>query len=190
MAVKMNFMSIVAFVHDAVSSIVQEGDHVVDATTGNGNDTLFLAGLVGKDGHVTGFDIQDLAVSETSRRISEAGMDARVELHRVSHERMDEYVSEPVRCAMFNLGYLPGGDKTISTTADSTLAALGNAIELLLPGGLVTVVLYRDHEGGGAEAESVLEKLSQLGPGYTVCRYQVMNTVRQCPEAILVYRKK
>lgn len=52
-------------IHRIIEEKVQPGDICIDATAGRGNDTLFLAKLVGETGHVTAFDIQQDAVDST-----------------------------------------------------------------------------------------------------------------------------
>ncbi|KNY25363.1 rRNA methylase [Pseudobacteroides cellulosolvens ATCC 35603 = DSM 2933] len=94
--------------HEIVDMVVKEGDTVVDATAGNGNDTVFLAKLVGEKGKVYAFDIQEMALQKTREKLVSQGLTQRVELIRDGHENMSKYISEPVSVVMFNLGYLPG----------------------------------------------------------------------------------
>jgi SAM-dependent methyltransferase len=128
---------------------------VVDATCGNGHDTLFLAGLVGAEGSVFAFDVQDRAVASTRQLLEEHGCLERVQLFCAGHETLATHVTEPVQGVVFNLGYLPGSDKCCITTAETTLAALEQAVNLLGPGGILVVVVYPGHEGGGEEACAV-----------------------------------
>jgi predicted methyltransferase len=136
------------------------GDVVVDATAGNGHDTLFLSQLVGGDGHVHAFDIQADAITATHQRLVEAGVsEACWTLHLESHEGLASSIPNEhlprLRAIMFNLGYLPGSDKTVITQPAGTLEALAGAIQLLRPGGLMTVVAYPGHEGGDEEARLI-----------------------------------
>lgn len=141
--------------HEVVREVVQAGETVVDATAGNGHDTLFLAGLVGERGRVVAFDVQQAAIESTRRRLEEAGVAGRIELWCESHAGMVARVESGVAAVMFNLGYLPGGDQTRITRTDETLRALGAAVGLLRPGGVLTVVCYPGHEGGDEEASAV-----------------------------------
>jgi ubiquinone/menaquinone biosynthesis C-methylase UbiE len=141
--------------HFFLNGKVQPGDRVADATCGNGHDTLFLARLVGEGGKVWAFDIQEDALANTRLLLEEAGCLARVELVAAGHERFDEFVVEPLKAAVFNLGYLPGGDKNIITRSHGTLAALEQAARLLIPGGVITVCIYTGHPGGAEEGEAV-----------------------------------
>lgn len=101
-----------------VAEVLREGDRAVDATAGNGWDTLFLARLVGPDGRVYAFDIQQAALDETAALLRKNKLLERVDLIHAGHEAMASYVKEPVAAVMFNLGYLPGGDHSIVTRPD------------------------------------------------------------------------
>lgn len=156
--------------HAVVREHLRAGDVAVDATVGNGHDTYFLAGLVGPTGRVFGFDIQAEAVRRTEMLLKENGL-ANVTLTRGDHSRMAELLPADVRghvaVVMFNLGYLPGGEKTITTGPPTTLAALDAAVSVLREGGLLSVVAYRGHPGGLAEADAVRDHLRRYGPTET-----------------------
>jgi len=111
-------------VHLLLKQLVKPGDRVVDATCGNGKDTLFLAELVGEDGQVVAFDIQKSAIKRSAARLKEAGLDSRVTLLFAGHEEMARLVAAPLSAVVFNLGWLPGGDRELKTCAGSTLPAL------------------------------------------------------------------
>lgn len=147
--------------HERVAALLGEGDLAVDATAGNGHDTLFLARGVGGDGHVWAFDIQQQAIDACRTRLSEAGLAERVSLIRDGHQFMPQYLPETargqIRVVMFNLGYLPGSDKAVTTTAETTLKALDAAAALLSREGLLSVLVYRGHDGGEQEAQAVAE---------------------------------
>jgi predicted methyltransferase len=148
---------------EVVRAVVRPGDIVIDATVGNGHDTRFLADLVGPAGRVFGFDIQPDALAAAAERLA-------VRTHFVlipaDHARMRETIPAEhhgqVAAVMFNLGYLPGGDHGITTTAATTLPNLAASLELLKPGGVHTVVAYRGHRGGREEVEAVKERLAGL----------------------------
>ena len=113
------------------------GSVVVDATMGNGRDTLFLAGAVGPAGRVYAFDIQPAALKATAALLAEAGLADRAQLIQADHSLLQQHLPGPVDAVMFNLGYLPGGDHSTITRPDSTRAALQAALSLLAPGGRV-----------------------------------------------------
>lgn len=145
----------VTLTHLIMRSFVFEGDNAVDATCGNGHDTLLLAELAGSRGHVWGFDLQEQAIAETGRRLSEAGLDGRVTLVHTGHEEMEQHVNGPVKAVLFNLGYLPGSDRSVITRPETTGIALDQSLKLLVPGGIVLVTVYPGHSGGASERSIV-----------------------------------
>ena len=131
-----------------------EGEVAVDFTMGNGNDTAFLSKTVGERGRVYAFDIQPQALESTARRLKDEGCPDNVTLICDSHHKVKEYVSEPIKAGMFNLGYLPrSGDKSIYTMRETTMAAVEAAIDLLLPDGVLIVAIYPGHEEGELEGK-------------------------------------
>ena len=129
------------------------GETVVDATAGNGNDTLFLAELVGENGHVYAFDIQQAALDSTAKRLGE--LNERVSLILDSHENVEKYVNGQIGGAVFNLGYLPHSeDLSIVTKPDSTIKAIHTMLGMLKKGGIIAVSVYDGHEGGAEERDA------------------------------------
>lgn len=161
---------IVAASHFFVARHAGPGDTVVDATAGKGGDTLFLARLVGPGGRVHAFDIQEKALSHCRAALEEAGLTERVTLHLASHTGMLAHIDQPLKAVMFNLGYLPGGDKEIVTTARDTQEALAASLSLLAKGGIITLVTYPGHPGGREEEEAV----AAWGRGLDLRRYSLM----------------
>jgi 16S rRNA C1402 N4-methylase RsmH len=149
--------NLVSMVKARLREALPPGAIVVDATVGTGRDTRFLAEAVGEGGRVHGFDIQAEALSQARERLGP--LSGRVRFHRTGHQAMLETLPDAeqgrVAVVMFNLGYLPGGDMHRTTRAGTTLAALASALELLAPGGLLSVVAYTGHPGGREEAEAV-----------------------------------
>jgi predicted methyltransferase len=146
-------------VHHLLTNHLKEGDRAIDATAGNGYDTLFLAEQVGPSGKVIAIDIQDCAIQSTREKLGSAGLIDRVRLvtedHAVALKKLIVANHEKVAAITFNLGYLPGSDKSIQTRADSTGEALAASIQLLSLGGYLCVTAYRGHSGGTSEAETV-----------------------------------
>ncbi|NOV28813.1 class I SAM-dependent methyltransferase [Methylomonas sp. ZR1] len=159
-------ISLLETAHHIVGSYLEPGDVVLDATLGNGHDTVFLAQSVGASGHVFGFDVQRQALGNSFQRLIKADLQRRVTLRLASHADMLSHVPEQwlgrVRAVMFNLGYLPGADKSIITQIDSTLAALDAARSLLAPRAVMTVLAYPGHAGGDLEAEQLAAWCRQL----------------------------
>lgn len=147
---------------------IRPGTLALDATCGNGHDTVFLAHAVGPDGRVIACDIQPQAIEKTLARLTEAGLTNRVQCMLANHARMDDWLppswKNGLGVVMFNLGYLPGGDKTIITQPSSSLAAIQKAWENLLPEGCLSILLYRGHPGGAEEAEGILNWAEQSIP--------------------------
>ena len=146
--------------HAALASMLHSGDIAVDATAGNGHDTLFLARDVGPAGRVHAFDVQPAALVATRARLAAEDRADIVALHHAGHERMREVLPASlvgrVRAVVFNLGYLPGsGDRAVITRAETTASALAAARGLIASRGLISVLVYRGHPGGPEEAETV-----------------------------------
>ena len=183
-----------AMAQAAVAERLAPGMSVVDATVGNGHDTLFLARQVGATGQVYGFDLQARALAAASVRLAAAGVADRVSLIHAGHETMAEHLPATlqgrVQAIMFNLGYLPGSDRQCITRAASTLPALRQALGWLAPGGLLTVLAYRGHAGGTEEADAVARWLQGLEPSaYQVARQFSEEPRGTGPELGLVYRR-
>lgn len=175
--------------HLFLHSFVREGYNAVDATCGNGHDTLLLARLVGVRGHVWGFDIQRQAVEETGRRLAEADLLGRVTLLPVGHEGVAEHVAVPLQVVLFNLGYLPGGDRSIITRPDTTRIALEQSLNLLAAGGVVIVTVYPGHDGGSVEQTAVEKLAAGLDPRAFHCwRMGQTNVTPEAPYLLLVQK--
>lgn len=152
-------ISLVEEAQRAVAESLHEGGIAVDATAGNGYDTLFLARIVGAAGKVYAFDIQQAALTAAAARLQQAGLASRVALFHAGHEAMPEHLPTEyigkIDAIMFNLGYLPSGDKSVITVTETTLQALNQAATLLAAGGVLTILAYPGHAGGDAETAAV-----------------------------------
>lgn len=159
----------------------------VDATCGKGHDTLWLSRHFAK---VYGFDIQEAAIGETERRLAEAGA-ANVTLIQDSHENMARYVKEAPQVIVFNLGYLPGGEKNVTTEPGTTLAALHTALELLAVDGLLCVTMYQGHSQGYLERMKILEWARKLDKRAFHCVHtDMINQPAMPPEILWITKKK
>lgn len=180
------------FSHQLVKSRVQPGDTAIDATAGNGHDTLFLAQQVGPKGTVLSYDIQESAINSTRRRLSEADLLSRVRLIHRGHETMETELAPDryIKAVMFNTGYLPGGDHTIITEAPRTLQALTAACHYLLPKGIITIVAYHGHPGGKEELANLVQYLQQLDQQeFDVLQYGFINQHNEPPLLFAVEKK-
>ena len=140
---------------------IKRGDVCVDMTMGNGNDTLFLARQVGSEGKVFAFDVQDEAIKNTDKLLKENNIENVILIHG-NHSKVKEYIKENIKAAVFNLGYLPGGDKQIVTDRKDVLSALSDVLELLEVGGFVSICSYLGHDGGKEEYTAIKMYLSAL----------------------------
>ncbi|MFD1020568.1 class I SAM-dependent methyltransferase [Thalassobacillus hwangdonensis] len=189
----MGFMKILEYSHQLLAEVIKRGDVVVDGTCGNGHDTLFLSELVGPSGVVYGFDIQEEAIENTKEKLNNASF-SNVQLFHDSHAKADTLITEDhalrMKGAIFNLGYLPGSDKSIVTTPDSTLTALQSLLYMLQSGGRIVLVVYHGHEGGTEEKDALLEMVENLDQKhYDVLQYGFINQ-RNAPPFIIAIEKK
>src|ERR1700681_3663185 len=141
-----------------------DGALAIDATVGNGYDTLFLAHRVGPKGKVLGFDVQKAALAGAREILKFVGSIDRVSLIHESPTRFSDFLpaGSTIAGAMFNLGYLPRGNRQIITRPDTTVLALRSVLEHLAEHGRVTLLVYRGHEGGIPEYEGVRQFLEEL----------------------------
>jgi len=177
----------VPLAHFFLKERLRPGDTVMDATCGNGQDTLYLAGLVGSAGRVWAFDVQEEALARTGERLAAAGLEDRVRLVHGGHERLAEAVAEPLRAVIFNLGYLPAGDREIKTAAATTLAGLQQSAALLLPGGFILVAVYTGHAGGVEEWQAVQQWGAALLPQeFNVWQSRQLNRSEAAPFLVII----
>lgn len=162
----MKRISLVKTAHDLIRDILHPGDIAIDATVGNGHDTLFLTEQVAPSGHVYGFDIQQAAIDSTLEKFRQTHLSECLTLIQASHAVMDAKIPVDlhgrIRAIMFNLGYLPGGDKSVITQTDSTLAALTTASRILAFNGIITLLAYPGHQGGDLETDQIKNWCEQL----------------------------
>ena len=156
---------------------LKEGDIAVDFTMGNGHDTEFLSKTVGESGHVFAFDIQEMALASTSENLKKAGCPSNYTLILDSHHNVKKYVDTPIKAGMFNLGYLPGSDKKVTTMRSTTLPAIEAAISLMDKDAIILIAVYPGHAEGDAEGKMICEYLSTLSR-HKVCatRVNILNS--------------
>lgn len=169
---------------------LRAGAVVVDATMGNGHDTLFLTSCVSPGGHVFAFDVQAAALLETQKRVP---LEMTTLIHS-GHETMRAHLPPELHgklsAVMFNLGYLPGTDKTLITRTETTMIAVREALDLLKPGGLLTVVVYPGHEGGAEEGRHISEWAITLDSRrFEVQHLRPVNRAASPPELWVVWKR-
>ncbi|MCA2391173.1 MULTISPECIES: class I SAM-dependent methyltransferase [Lactococcus] len=188
--------------HWMLKDIIKTNDVVVDATMGNGYDTQFLAEL---GANVYAFDVQEEALNATEKRLDDAGIknqifeknlsnlltEPSVNLVLSGHENLSEYVKEPIKAAIFNLGYLPKTDKSVVTKADTTLTALDALTNQLVVGGRIAIMIYYGHEGGMEEKDAVIKWTSSLPQkDWEVTSYAPLNQIHTPPILVLIEKRK
>lgn len=171
------------FAHRFLEEVLDENAVAVDATMGNGNDTVFLAQRAGQ---VYAFDIQEQALTKTKERLATAGA-TNAQLILAGHEEVDAYVTEAIRAAVFNLGYLPSADKSVITQPATTLIALEKILDRLEVGGRVAIMIYYGHEGGAMEKDAVLAFVKELDQTiFTAMLYQPLNQINTPPFLVMI----
>lgn len=181
------FQSHLDLAHHYWSNLVKPGDTVIDATCGNGYDTLRLATMIGPTGRVYAYDIQPAAIEMTGDLLTKEGLLDRVELRGVSHISF-EGIALP-RLIVYNLGYLPGSDKQIKTVTETTLLSIAHGLEILQPGGMISITAYPGHEEGALEEQALQIFFSSLSPTTWSCTFHKWLNRQQAPVLFLIQKK-
>jgi len=188
------------FAHHLVEQAIKPGEWAIDATAGNGKDTEWLARLVGSEGLVYAFDVQEKALERTRERLQDKGLLSRTKLILQGHEHLKKHVLPEMGsriekeggagAVMFNLGFLPGSDHRVITKPETTIEAISQAMELLKRGGVITMVIYTGHSGGVEEKEMIYEHLAELeAENLVVLSYRFMNQGDNPPELVAIEKK-
>lgn len=186
-----DFRSARFWARELIEDAALEGAQVIDATMGNGHDTLWLCELVGESGRVYAFDVQPEAVERTRQRLIDAGVADRARLFCAGHERMGEFVNEGVDAVVFNLGWLPGAEHGVTTRTDTTLQAVNAALELLKEDGLMTVCIYPGHDEGTRELNALMKWGARLDDRrYDVLLKTYLNQPNDPPRMLAVKKKR
>lgn len=169
-----------------LNKLISNGDVVLDCTVGNGHDTVRLADLVGDEGRVYGFDIQEEALKRAEERLISENLIDRVTLIKDGHENVDKHVTEEVNLAIYNLGYLPGGNKGLTTRKETTIESIEKVLKLLKPGGIISLMVYIGHDKG-FEANGVYEYIKNLDQKkYSVLQFDFINQVNNPPKLYFI----
>lgn len=170
------FINAVEISKAIMKAYVKPGYIVLDCTVGNGNDTVLLSRLVGEKGKVYGFDIQSIAIEVTKEKLRNEGLENRAIIIKDSHEFIDKYIFQKLDFIIYNLGYLPKGNKEIKTKASSTIKSIRKALPLLNSNGIMLVTCYTGHEGGMEEWETIKHYFSSLDQKeYNVLEFNFIN---------------
>ena len=179
-------------VHKMLALHIHPGDFCIDATAGNGHDTVFLCELVGEGGKVLAMDIQPEAVEHTRQNLFEHGFSDRAEVFCMSHSELDSVAApESADCVVFNFGWLPGGSHDVFTRAETSIPALKKSLEILKPGGLLALCLYYGRNNGYTERDAILSFLSELDSRYyAVMKCDFLNRKNDPPFPIFIVKEK
>lgn len=190
----MKLERVIPFAHQLLEKAVSKGDIVIDATMGNGHDTVFLADLVGGEGKVYSFDIQKDALEATMEKLTSKELQEAVSLNLCGHEHLKEIVPSmyhgKVTGAIFNLGYLPGGDKSIVTMAETTITAIEQLLQILSKEGIIVLVIYHGHPEGAIERDKLIAYVENINQQEAhVLRYQFINGINNPPFIIAIEKR-
>lgn len=168
--------------HNIILNFIENKDIAIDATLGNGYDADYLSSIFKK---VYAFDIQKQAIESYNNR-----KPTNVEAINDSHENFKKYILEEVDCIVYNLGYLPGDNKNITTLADSTITSIKEGLNLLKSNGFIIIALYRGHEEGKKETKQVLDFAKKLPKNkYGVILHDFINRTNMPPLLVVIEKK-
>jgi|GEM_PF-7612 len=171
---------------------IKENGVYADFTMGKGNDTLYIKRKC-PSSEIYAFDIQKDAVEITRKRLEfENCLDENVHLIHDSHANFKKYIPKDKELdgAIFNLGYLPGGDKSVTTQTDSTLSCLNDALDILKVGGVIVVSVYPGHDEGTKEGEKIHDFAANLDKKQFDCLYHRLINIPEAPFIIAFQKKK
>ncbi|MCI6859215.1 MAG: class I SAM-dependent methyltransferase [Eubacterium sp.] len=185
-------IAITQWCHERIRQLVKNPEICIDATAGTGKDTVFLCELVGEQGNVISMDVQEKAVQMTKDRLKEKNFTDRTRVVLDGHEHMERYAGEgSVSLIMFNLGYLPGGDHSVATKKETTIAAIKTGLTLLKAGGVISLMIYSGGDSGFEEKEAVLSFLKDLPQQeYTVIVENFYNKSNDPPLPVYIIKQE
>lgn len=186
----MKTYQITEWCHHFLETHVKPGDFCIDATAGNGWDTALLARLVGNEGTVLAFDIQETALENTRARLEREDLSHRVRLILDGHQNMEKYAQpDSVSCIVFNFGYLPSGDHALATRASSSIPAIQAGLSLLKKGGMMSLCIYSGGDSGFEERDALLSFLKDLDyKKYIVVLSQYWNRPNHPPIPAIIFK--
>ncbi len=180
-----------AVTHRFLQKYVPQGGFAIDATAGNGGDTLLLCRLVGECGRVLALDVQQQAVENTKARLQEAGFATMARVIRDSHANLAQYAQpETADCVVFNFGWLPGGDHEVFTRKETSIPAIEQGLDCLKPGGVMSLCLYYGRNNGYGERDAILDYVKTLDHRrYTVLVVDFANRINDPPIPIFIIKE-
>lgn len=183
----------IPFVQHLLQKHLSPNAYVIDATVGNGNDTLFIAQLLNQHGKIWGFDIQQTAITNTTNRLKEQNIACSIELFQQSHaallQRLEQYIGK-IDAVIFNLGYLPHHDESVTTMLSSTYQAILQATALLKIRGLLIIVAYPGHKHGMIEYKALQQLFAKANNNfYYASNYQQINGTNNPPSVFVIEKR-
>lgn len=190
----MKLQPILTFAHSILHEAIQDGDIAVDATVGNGHDTTFLCKLVGENGKVYGFDVQEIAIKRTMDQLKSQQLQTRARLFHTGHEQLLQSIPSEdhakIKGAVFNLGYLPKGDKSIVTHGDTTISAVKQLLSIMAEGSVIILVVYHGHPEGKQEKNQLVEFVKKIDQKEAhVAQYGFINQINHPPFIIAIEKR-
>lgn len=183
----MKALGVLPFARDLITKYIEPNATVIDATCGNGNDTLFLAQTLNHAGHIHAFDIQAQAIENSKEKTKDY---QNISYHLLGHEHVLQVVDTPVKLAIFNLGYLPKGDKSIVTIPETTIQAIQHIFSILETQGIIILVIYPGHAEGQIEKEAVLDFLSHVDQNTAhIFKYEFINQKNNPPFVVGIEKR-
>lgn len=178
------FRSHLDLAHQYWKRLVASHDIIIDATCGNGHDTRFLASL--KPQKIYAIDIQEKALNEARKRIEE---DAAVSYILGCHSQFPKEIQKnSVKLIVYNLGYLPGGNKSKTTLSSTTIQSLNNAMPLVCAGGMMSITCYPGHDEGQKEQGAVLSWAENLDKSLWSCCHHTWINRSAAPTLLLIQK--
>ena len=180
-------------VHQYLNQHLRPGDYAIDATAGNGHDTAYMASMVGTEGCIIAIDIQKAAIDMTRQRLEDLKYSRQVQLLTGEHSEILQSLypthARKISAITFNLGYLPGSDKNVQTTPETTLRALDASLQLLKPNGLLLVTAYRGHKGGQTETDAIAKWMQSIESSWSIDRYDPATKRDNIPPILFAVRR-
>ncbi|NGX57479.1 MAG: hypothetical protein K940chlam3_00371 [Chlamydiae bacterium] len=177
------FQSHLDLAHQNWAKLIDGNSLVIDATCGNGYDSEFLASL--KPTHLYCLDLQQDAIDVTKSKLNDTSCSFFQQCHSCFP---NEILENSVKLVVYNLGYLPGGNKNLTTKTETTLLSLKNAMGLLVSGGVISITCYPGHEEGTHEGKAILKWSSTLDPSQWSCCVHTFTNRKKSPSLILIQK--
>lgn len=186
-AISLQVFSILNITRYLLVNKLKTATNIVDATAGNGRDTLFLAQNSSADATIWAFDIQEAALHKTKQLLIDHQLISKVQLILDSHIHIGRHITGSIDLAMFNLGYLPGASHEITTNYLSTIEAVQQVLDILNVGGVISIVAYPGHAEGCQENDALQRFFLELPANiFTVNQWQIINHVNSPPVFYLI----